>query len=346
MTRLSKNISEPSILVKPVSRFGGLDNIHIALMILVVILILLLVVMSYNTKITVINATTNGTAAMTPAITNTIHNASQVRLYAERVLAGFSDLNSSISLLPFISNVSDMNISYVPSLKEWYVTFPYALPANKSKSYLYSFMVRDSNLSLAGVFSQGITPPSVGQDYVISPGVIKIAHQTSCSFGKPLQVYWFVDPYAPGGIPSLVTAENLQNRFGGRINITIKPLFTQYSSAVANTYGLNNTLALEKYLLCGENQKNFSGFIHSVNASYSGTYMPAYIIKGIAEQSGFNMPSLASCISSSQEVINNQVVVAKYYNITSSSSVVTDCQYLSIPETAQQAICYANSTLC
>ncbi len=341
MAKLSKNINEPSILVKPVSRFGGLDNIHIALIILAIILILLIVTISYNTTIKVINTASNGSA-----VHAAMHNASQVRLYVERVLAGYTDLNSSISVLPFISNISGMNISYVPSLKEWYVSLPYTSPLNRSKSYLYSFIIRDSNLSLAGTFSQSIVPVSVGQNYVVAPGVIKVAQKTSCSFGKPVQVYWFVDPYAPGGVQSLVTAENLQNKFGNKVNITVKSLFTQYSTKVSSAYGLNNTLSLEKYILCGESQENFSGFVHALNASYSGTYMPAYILTGISEQSGFNMSSMNSCMSSLQEVINSQVVVAKYYNITSSSSVITDCQYLSIPETAQQAICYANSTLC
>ncbi len=345
MAKLSRKISEPSILVKPVSRFGGLDNIHIALMILVVILILLIVAISYNTTITVINGTSNVTTNHS-SVSLARHNASQVRLYAERVLAGYSGINSSLSLLPYLSNVSRMNVSYVPSLKEWYASFPYTSPANKSKSYTYSFMIRDSNLSLAGALSQSPAPFTIGQNYVVSPGVIKIAQQTSCSFNKPLQVYWFIDPYSPGSIPSLVTASSLQDRFGSKVNITVKSLFTQYSSSIANAYRLNNTLALEKYILCGENQKNFSGFVRSLNASYSGTYMPAYVLQGIAEQSGFNMSVLNSCISSSQEAINNQVVLAKYYNITSTPSVIADCQYLSIPQTALQAICYANSTLC
>ncbi len=349
MARLNKKLSEPSILVKPVSKFGGLDNIHVALIVLVVILILLIVVMSYTNKISVVNITQGNNCtygSVNGTCTSPINNQSQAKLEAEKILAGYSTSNSSLSLLPYLSNVNGANVSYLPATRQWYASIPYSSPTT-SNTYLLGILMKDSNLSKFTTFVQalgGTSSPT--KNYVVAPGVIKLYGQSSCGSGST-QAYWFIDPYAPGSVPSLINATSLESKFAGRINVSVKILFTEYSQRIANTYGLNNTLNLGKYILCGSVQNNFTGFAKSLNSSFTGTYMPSYILQGIAEQSGFNMTSLNSCIaSSSQSVMNSQALQAKYYNITSSTAVLTDCQYLSIPQTARAAACYANSALC
>ncbi len=344
MVRLSKRITEPSILVKPISRFGGLDNIHIALLVLVAILIMLLLTVSYNTKIYVINASASGNAT-NHSVASPRHTPSDIKLIAERILASYGTINSSLSLLPYLSNVSAVNVSYAPITKQWYVSVPYTGPVN-GKSYLFTISIDDLNTSDFTPFVQAIRPRSVSNDYVISKGVVKLSGATSCQTGNSTPVYWFIDPYAPGSMQSLQNLTSLQSRFGSRVNVTLKILYAQASQAIAATYGLNNTMQLGKYLLCASGQRNFTPFVRAVNATYQGTYVPAYQLQTLAGESGLNVTSLDSCVSSSQQAINAQAVQAKYYNITSSAAVLTDCEYLSIPQTAQDSVCYANPSAC
>ncbi len=343
MPKLNRKISEPSILVRPVSRLGGLDNIHLALIVLVAILLLLVIAMSFNTKITVLNSTCQNCSS---SQYSTTHTSGQVLLQAEHILASYSSYNTSLSLLPYISNVSAAKVSYLQDLGDWYVSIPYIGPIN-GKSYTFGLLINDSNLSKFSPMTQTISPASISQNYVISEGVVKLHGSTSC----PLQngsvpVYWFIDPYAPGAVSSLINASNLERRFGGNVSLSVKLLTSQYSLQVANTYGLNNTLLLGKYLICASGQRNFTAFVNAVNSTYQDRYMPAYLLRELALQSGINSTSFNSCLASSQEMINGQYVQAKYYNITSSSVVLTDCQYLSVPQTAVNAVCYSNSSLC
>ena len=348
MAKLDKKISEPSILVKPISRFGGLDNIHIALIALVVILILLVVAVSHNTTITVVNAT-NGTKAnvtnSTPGMP--IHTAAQAKMQAERILASYADLNNSLALLPYLSDVNGANVSYIQGSKQWYVSIPYVGPAN-GKTYLFAILMSDANLSKFSTFAQDINPNAVSQNYVVSQGVVKLYGRTSCtSTNNSVPVYLFMDPYAPGSIQSLHNVTGLEQKFGNKVNVSIKILSTQYSLAIADSYGgLNNSLQLGKYLLCASTQRNFTGFVNAVNSTYQGKYVPAYLLEELAGQAGLNTTSLSSCVASSQGIINAQFTEAQYYNITSSPAVLTSCEYLSIPQTAQNAVCYSNPSIC
>ena len=345
MAKLNKKIDEPSILVKPVSKFGGLDNIHIALISLVIILVLLAVVMSYNTKITIVNATCQN-CTKTNLTNSTIHTPAQVKTQAERILASYADVNNSLSLLSYLSNVNDANVSYLQNTKQWYVSIPYSDPAN-GKTYLFAIMLSDANLSRFSTLIQDSNPTVVSQNYVVSDGVVKLYGRTSCApSNDSVPIYWFMDPYAPGAVQSLHNATALEQKFGNKVNVSIKILATQYSVAIANTYGLNNTLNLGKYLLCASAQKNFTAFVNAVNATYQDSYMPAYVLQGLAAQSGLNSTSLNSCLASSSSVLSAQFIQARYYNITSSSAVLTSCQYLSIPQTAQNAVCYSNPSIC
>ncbi|MDE1834247.1 MAG: hypothetical protein KGH64_02830, partial [Candidatus Micrarchaeota archaeon] len=283
----------------------------------------------------------NGTC-ITPKLT-----IPQAKTAAERILAAYGTLNSTLSLLPYFSKVNNINASYLPVTKQWYVSIPYKTPYT-SNTYLFGVLISDANPSSFATFVQELPPGNLTNNYVVAPGVIKLYSQTQCSTTSPLQVYWFIDPYAPGSIPSLVNESNLQSSLGSKANFSVKILYTSYSQKITNTYGLNNTVALGDYIECGSLQRNFTGFVKALNASYSGTYMPSYILSGIAGNSGFNMSSLNSCISaaSSPVVRLAQHDQAQRFNVTSPSAVVTDCQYLSIPQTAHQAICYSNSTLC
>ncbi len=348
MAKLNNKINEPSILVKPVSRFGGLDNIHIALMALVVILILLVVAVSHNTTITIVNATNVTKTNVTNSTPGTpIHTATQAKLQAERILASYLNENNSLSLLPYLSDVNDANVSYIQSSRQWYISIPYVGPAN-GKTYLFGILMSDANLSKFSTFAQDINPSAVSQNYVVSQGVIKLYGRTSCTApNNSVPVYLFMDPYAPGSIQSLHNITELEQRFGDKVNVSIKILNTQYSVAIADAYGgLNNSLQLGKYLLCASTQRNFTAFVNAVNSTYQGKYVPAYLLQELAGQSGLNTTSLSSCVASSQAAINAQFTEAQYYNVTSSPAVLTSCEYLSIPQTVQNAVCYSDPSIC
>ena len=275
-----------------------------------------------------------------------MHTAAQAKLQAEKILASYANLNSSLSLLPYLSDVNEANASYLQSSKQWYVSIPYVGPLN-GKTYLFGVILDDANLSDYSTLAQATNPPSISQNYVISQGVIRLYSPTSCTAANnSVPVYWFLDPYAPGAIQYLHNATGLEQRFGNKVNLSIKVLTTQYTVAIANNYGLNNTLQLGKYLLCASTQRNFTEFVNAINATYQDNYMPAYLIQQLAGQSGLNLTSLNACVASSQSLINAQFTLAQHYNITSSSAVLTSCQYLSIPQTAQDAVCYSDPSIC
>ena len=119
------HIKEPGLLVRPLGRFGGLDGIHITLIIVIALLFVLLAVVSYARPVVITNSTSlanctygifNGSCA------RPMHNTTQIKGLTGRILASYASVNSSLSLLPFISNVSSTNVTYLPASGEWYVS--------------------------------------------------------------------------------------------------------------------------------------------------------------------------------------------------------------------------------
>lgn len=339
-----KNIDESSVIIKPLGRLGGLDNIHLALGVLVIILIGLLLVLSYSKPVvTPINYTINCTYGLqNSTCVQPIHNKTQVTLLVEKLLAAYST-NQSLALLPYISNVSSMNISYLQNY--WNVRIPAKNPATGTPFYLY-VVVSDKNTKNLTTYIQTITPQNISNNYVITNGVIKIANGVPCLNTTPLQIYWFMDPYSSGAISSLNTWFALQKKYSNKISIQMEILFSQPSQNIANTYGVNNTTALGSYILCASEQRQFSDFTSLLSGTYGPSYVPPSVLKSIAANSNMNLTSLNTCLSSSPALINRQALLAKYYNITASPAIVTNCQYLSIPKTEMNAICYANNSMC
>ena len=350
-------VKTPSVIVKPLGKTGGLDNIHLALTILVVVLVALLLAVSYsrqsapysftNSSLSNPNATCaygmiNGTCAVP------IHNSTQVKMAAERFIAGYDTVNTSLSLLPYISEVGMMNLSYDSANHYWYVLFQIQNPGTRSTIH-FSLLINDSNLSQIIPMIQTIAPsnPSASENFVASKGVVQISGKSSCSTQVPLQLYWFVDPYEPGGISSLANLTAIASKYGSKVDVSLEILYSQYSQNIANSEGLNNTLSLGDYLFCSSKQggQPFYSFVSTLEKSYQGAYMPASLLSGYASSSGLNSSMMNSCLSTAGTYINRQAVLAKYYGIASSPSVVTDCQYLSLPQTASYAISYANSSI-
>ena len=52
-----KKIKEPSMIVRPIGRLGGLDNLHVTLIIVIALLFALLLAVSYSKPILITNST-------------------------------------------------------------------------------------------------------------------------------------------------------------------------------------------------------------------------------------------------------------------------------------------------
>ena len=342
-----KAIKEPSVVIKPIGRFGGLDSIHVAMGVLILILIALLVVVaSTKPAILLTNSTSSlncAYGAKSGACVQSIHTQAEVKIAAERFIASYSNVNTSLSLLPYITNVSSMAFSYSQQTGKWYVVVPGKNPATNT-TFDFTMIINDSSLAVTPLI-QTITPSILSNETVVSQGVIKEAGKPECTVTNPLQVYWFMDPYSTGSVASLLQMVSLQKQYPLKISEQLEILFTQSSQNIAATNGVNNTLALGSYLFCASQQPNFPDFASSINKTYTGSYISPTQLAAIAGSSGLNSSELTSCLSSAQTLINRQALLAKYYNISASPSIITDCQYLSIPQTEGDAILYANSSI-
>lgn len=345
-----KEIEESSVLVKPISRFGGLDNIHLAMLILITILIATLLLVSYSSPIAY-NQTAKNNTQHCPYYVNSscitpTHNSSEVLMAASTLLASYTYLNSSLSILPFYTNISKAKVSFIPLQDAWYVSVPSSPPPNNATFYI-NMVISDKNLSAITPFIEMTRPSTNNRNYVVSDGVIQIYGKSSCASSNKTEMYWFMDPYSPGAISSLNKMIELENYFGSSLNLTPEMMFSpQYSGTVASVHGNNNTRALGSYIYCASKEPQFPNFVSALESAYSGSYLSPNTLYLLARSSGMNMTSLSSCLSSSYSAINAQNYFSNYENIVSSVAVVTDCQYLAIPQTAMQSVCYANSSLC
>ncbi|MGC8628743.1 MAG: hypothetical protein ACP5T4_00840 [Candidatus Micrarchaeia archaeon] len=328
---------EPKILIKPIGKFGGLDGIHVALLVVIALLVSLLLVVSYSKPVYIKQ---NVTQNVTP-----LHNESQVLSIVKRFLASYSYVNTSLSILPYVSEVQKANATYVPALNQWVVAMP-AINPNTNQSFLISFIVNDKNLSDITPFIETARPSKLLNDSAVYQGVISLAGKYPCLTQAPMQVYWFIDPYAPGAIRSLFNMTSLEAKFGNKVNFEIKIVNTGATNAIARQQGIANAELLGKYLFCASNQTEFDTFVSNLNSIYAGSFINRNELNMLAYESKLNLTQLSNCVNSSQSTIDNQLLLAQFYNITTTPSVIVDCKYLALPETAQQAICYANSSVC
>lgn len=350
-----KKESDVDVVIKPISRFGGLDNIHVALMALVVVLVLLLFVISGSKTITIVNSTnvTNNTITHLASnftctmgnCTQPLHSIAQVKGFVEQVLASYSYVNGSASLIPYFSDIGNATYVYVPKDGKWYVTIP-AISIYDKVRFQELVVVSDSNLSLDFVTIETQKPPHIVNDKLVSEGVISLNNKLSCNTQNPVQVFWFIDPYAPGAIASLNNLTTLENRFTNKVNVTIKILFGGATTQVGNEYGLGNAQELGRYLLCASTQQNFGRFSEALQSAYGGQYLSESILNPLAQNSGLNMSEINSCISNSTPLLNRQALLGQYYNITTTPVAIVNCKYLTIPQTVQEGVCYDNSSIC
>ena len=155
------------------------------------------------------------------------------------MLASYSTVNSSLSLLPFISNISSMNETYMPALKAWYVSLS-ARNFGSNLTFAFSFLISDTNASKVTPLIQAAIPSRILDNTVVEQGVVQLNGKYSCVSTTPTQVYWFIDPYATGAVSSLLNASGIQSKFGSSVNVTMRIVFGSDTQRVANSYGLLN----------------------------------------------------------------------------------------------------------
>ncbi len=338
MAQEKKTIKEPRIIVKPLGRFGGLDNLHVALVVVVVLLVALLLVVSYSKPILIrqSNNTTNATLAPAP-----LHNATQVKAMVEQELASYNNVNGTLSLLPYITNIASMRLSYSGSDHDWYVTALAVNPAD-NLTFNVSFIVSDENLSDITPFQQMAKPSLLSQNKVVATGVLQLKGKYEC-VSNATRVYWFIDPYSTGSVRSLLNATALEKKYGSSLNLTVKALVGSGTQSVANSVGLQNALYLSKYIVCASQQSGFPAFASDLNSEYANAYVPESTLQSLASVAGLDNATLSSCLANSTSLINAQALLARYYNISATPAVVVACNYMTLPQTAGDAICYAGS---
>ncbi|ASI14021.1 membrane protein [Candidatus Mancarchaeum acidiphilum] len=338
---------EPLLIIKPASHMGGLDYLHISLIILVVILIALLVVMStFKVVKTVTTAKVCQYGIVNSTCVQPKYNSSQALTAAETVIAGYARTNSSLSLLPYYIEPNDSSVSYLNNSKEWLVVMPYKDPVARNETLNISILLYSSNLTLVEPFSQLIPPPSpISSNTAVGSGAIKLANKVACNTTEPVPAYYITDPYAYNALTSLSKIMNETSSYKGKINTTYYFIFTGYSQSLYPTYGVNKTQLLGRYLACASSQPNFGMFVNDINKNFNYAPMSNSTLTKYAELSFLNMTQMKSCMYNITDTMDYQAELAKYYNVTQTPEIILNCQYETIPEKFNSAANYTLSQL-
>lgn len=332
-------------MIRPIGRLGGLDKLHVTLLAVIVILVLLVAVVSYSKPVTITKVLNCSYGIANSSCVTPTHNSTVIEALAERVLASYASVNSSLSLLPYISNVSSLNVTYLPQGKEWLASLK-VRNFGSNTTLLVSFLVSDINTSVITPLIQTVRPSLISNNSVVAYGVVKLSGKYSCLSASSTSVYWFIDPYAPGALKSLSNATALENSLGSRINLTVKIVSGADTQRIAIAYGADNAQILGRYTFCASQQKGFNAFVSNLNSLFSGSYMSSNILGNIANFSSLNTTALNACVNASVSKLNAQALLASYYNITQTPVAIVNCNYMALPQTAKQAICYVNKTTC
>ncbi|MCL5101984.1 MAG: hypothetical protein M1544_01335 [Candidatus Marsarchaeota archaeon] len=331
---------EPVFLVKKASRFGGLDYLHIALIVLVVVLVALAFSLA-NFKSVIVcqyGMSVNGTC-ITPK-----YNQSQVLNAAAKVLANYQYINSTLSILTYYSLINQSKVSYQPSTNTWSVITPYRDPYTNTTLNV-SMEFYGSNLSLETPFIQMLKPKIISNNSVVAQGVLGINGKTTCVSNTPEPVYLITDPYAPGAISSIMQAINMSRNYSKEINMSYKFVFSGYSISHYKTYGEQETQLLGAYLACGSVQQNFTKFMGILSNVYNGEPISNTTLYSMAQGAGFNMSSFGDCMVNAPATLSAQAELASFYGITTTPVFIANCKYEAIPATANELLNYSLSQL-
>ena len=332
----------PVFLVKATKK-GGLDYLHISLMILVLILIAL----AYSfAKLKPINSCSSPNQTVNYGILNNSclkleNNNTQVLQAAEKVIAGYVSINTTFSLLPYYSYINKTQIYYLENQNKYFVQVPFKDPLN-NQTLNFSMLFNGSNLSLINLYMQSVVMPQNTLNKVVSFGTVKLAGKVACapSSSNTIPVYLFNDPYSPGAFSSIINASKMSEKYANA-NISYYFIFGSSSTRLYSSYGVEKTQLLGDYLACASKQHNFYGFVLNLSKIYNGIPMQNYTMYQTALGSGINTTQLNACISNSSSILTSQSNLAKFYNVVSVPEFIVDCEYTSLPQTLQYAINYS-----
>ena len=334
-----KRLKEPAFIVKPVAKNYGLDYLHITLIALAAVLVLLAFGLAYSKPATLVSCT--GAAGCG----NSTHNSTAVLSAAESYIASYRSLNSSISLIPYYSLPNKSTVSYMPSTKQWLVTMPYVDPLSANSIFNITLIMYDSNLTVRQAYLQTIRPPGISNYSVAGLGAISLSTQAICSTSRPMQVYLFDDPYAPGTLSALRTAINASAIYGNSIKMNYYFVFSGYSASKYIGYGVNATQDIGRYLSCASRQQRFNYFVSNLSIGYTGNPISNLTLYQMALGSGLNTSALNACIDNSSSSLAYQADLYKSYQIINTPQFVVNCKYLTLPETLNYAINYSLETM-
>ncbi len=330
---------EPVFLVKPISRYGGLDNLHISLIALAALLaILAFVLANFHSTVVCAAGELNGTC-VTPS-----HTSAQAISAAGKIIAAYSSFNSSLSLLPYYSLINESKASYLANRDEWLVTVPYVDPFTNEQVNL-TLIIRDSNLTLAQSSMQTVAPSSYSNKSVVALGTIGLPGRSDCSYSAPVPVYMFTDPYAPHALADISSAINFSAAHASQVNTSYKFIFSNYAISKYTQYGVNATQLLGGYLACASAQPRFAQFVGNLSTVYDGSPLSGSLLYQIANASGLSMGEFSSCMNNVSDALVHQAQLAYIYNVTVNPSFVVNCRYSTIPSQLGHAVGYAINQL-
>jgi hypothetical protein len=332
---------EPVFIVKPVLKNHGLDYLHITLIALVIILIVLAFALSTFKQAAVVTNCQYGVNA-NGICNETVHNSTQVLQAADRYLAAYSNVNTSLSLLSYYVYVNRSTVNYLANSKQWVVTTPYLDPLANNSIYNISLVMYDSNLTLANSYLETLKPAKETNNSVVALGTVSINGEAECKYTTPIPVYVVDDPYSPGTIQTLNATIKTAKLYGNKINVTYFFIFSGYSEQYYKGFGIPQTQQLGRYLSCASRQPaGFQNFVSNLSIAYTGKPLANQTLYQIVQGSDLNITDFNGCMQNVTTSLNIQAQFASLYNIISTPQVVVNCKYSTIPQTINDAINYS-----
>ncbi len=331
-----KQGAEPVFLVKS-ARIGGLDYLHISLIALVAVLVGLAYALAYFQPGIEVRACQYGVVNST--CVTPLHNSTEALTAVGRVLAGYADFNSSLSLLSYYSYFNRTKLSYSANTSEWIAIVPYRNPFLGNETLNATFVL-NGNLTLRQAFISMAAPRSQSRDGVVSFGTVALSGKVLCKYSKPLPVYFIADPYVPGFIDSIREALGLSSKLSGTVNMSYYFIASRYAESKYSGFSASETQGLVRYLACASSQRNFKAFVSNLSIGYTGNPLPNSTLREMVLGSGLNTTSFFSCLANADSTLSAQAALVSFYRVSTVPSYIVDCRYSSIPGVVESAINY------
>ncbi len=320
---------------------GGLDYLHITLIALVILLVMVAFALSVFKQGVVLENCPYGIVNNTCAPAPSQNAAAQANVIAAagRVLAGYQNFSSTLSILPYYSLINESHAYYIRANSTWLVTVPYLDPFENDTEYNISIILY-KNLSLDNIFLSTEKPTPLGNYSTVSFGTVDLTNKYMCNYSTPIPVYLITDPYAPGTIAAIKEAMNASSQYPGKIGMNYYFIFSDYSIGLYKQYGVAATQRLGDYLVCASHQPQFKQFIDDLSTVDTSIPQSNGVLYSVAQASGINTTSFDNCLATVSEPLDAQAQFASLYNINVLPTFIINCKYQALPQTLDSAINY------